>query len=162
MVDYFKYINSKEWKKKSIIFIKMVGCVCEKCSNNKTLGCHHITYKNLGNETQKDIKVWCWRCHSNHHIKRGDFLEDWEINKNNKANKEHRAKIRKIELAGVRYKSGKGQRNPSISKGGYRTKREKQRDARHRKREIIAKSKEKGSRDRGWEQHKYVTKLASI
>ncbi len=33
---------------------------------------------------------------------------------------------------------------------------------RHRKREIIAKSKEKGSRDIGWEQHKYVTKLASI
>jgi len=72
MVNYEVYIKSWVWKKKSSTFIKLRGR-CEKCVGNKKLGCHHITYKNLGNETIADIKVWCWKCHSKHHIKCGDF-----------------------------------------------------------------------------------------
>lgn len=71
MVNYAKYIKSKEWKEKSKKFIDSVGC-CEKCNSTKKLGCHHITYDNLGNETIKDIKVWCWPCHKQHHINCGD------------------------------------------------------------------------------------------
>lgn len=71
MVNYEKYIKSKEWRDRSSNFIKSVGC-CEKCSSIKKLGCHHITYYNLGNETIKDIKVWCWLCHKDHHLRLGD------------------------------------------------------------------------------------------
>lgn len=68
-MNYEKYIVSKEWKKKSSKFKSQVGFKCEKCGSNKNLTSHHITYKNLGNETKKDIKVWCWTCHKAYHNK---------------------------------------------------------------------------------------------
>lgn len=63
---YKKYINSKKWKEKSKRFISQVG-ECEECGDNKKLSCHHISYKNLGFETKKDIKVLCWDCHRLEH-----------------------------------------------------------------------------------------------
>ena len=63
-MDYDEYIQSSEWKEKDKEFVKEVG-ECESChsTNFFELGSHHITYKNLGNETRADVQVLCWKCH---------------------------------------------------------------------------------------------------
>ena len=73
MVIYKKYIKSKEWMEKSRTFIKFVGCRCEECGTKNDLGCHHITYKNLGFESQDDIKVLCWKHHKAKHKNRPGY-----------------------------------------------------------------------------------------
>ena len=61
-VDYKKYIQSEEWKKKSRAWIKETGR-CEMCNWRKTLCCHHKHYKTLGREKREDINVLCFICH---------------------------------------------------------------------------------------------------
>jgi len=65
-VDYKSYIQSPEWKKKKDKFVENER-ECAICGTNKSLVVHHVSYKNLGNETTKDIAVLCWDCHTKMH-----------------------------------------------------------------------------------------------
>ena len=68
-IDYNNYIQSKEWeiKKREILHNKTFRkcCVCE--SKNRPINFHHINYKNLGNETEKDLISICTKCHKSLH-----------------------------------------------------------------------------------------------
>lgn len=65
-VDYYDYINSKEWSEKSRQFRKETG-KCEMCGSMKKLQCHHLHYRTLGREKRKDIQVLCHTCHMKVH-----------------------------------------------------------------------------------------------
>ncbi len=74
-MDYYKYIVSKRWKSKSYKFMSNVGFKCEECGSSNNLTCHHLTYKNLGNETKRDICVLCWNCHKERHKRHHNKIE---------------------------------------------------------------------------------------
>jgi len=78
-MEYHKYINSKEWKKKSKKFIEESEG-CEKCGSFHKLTCHHKNYLSLGFEKKKDIMVLCWDCHKKYHRKKGKRIltKDYE------------------------------------------------------------------------------------
>jgi len=71
MVNYYKYINSSKWKKKSKFFISIVR-KCNKCGDDEGLGCHHKHYNTIGFERLKDVEILCWRCHRKLHNHMGD------------------------------------------------------------------------------------------
>jgi len=60
--EYNEYIMGGVWRERSQMFIKQVG-KCELCGDTTDLECHHITYRNLGEETKEDIQVLCSKCH---------------------------------------------------------------------------------------------------
>ena len=60
--EYLDYIQSEEWKDKSREFVKCAG-KCEVCGSRDYLESHHLTYKNIGEETGEDIEVLCNSCH---------------------------------------------------------------------------------------------------
>ena len=62
---YKKYIVSSEWEEKKKQYKKNE---CEICGYNKMLSLHHITYKNLLFETEKDLVTLCKYCHHAGHI----------------------------------------------------------------------------------------------
>lgn len=80
MVDYYKYIQSPEWKKKSREFIKIRKNRCQKCKSIYFLGSHHKNYRCLGKERLRDIIVLCWNCHQKHHndVKGYRVNKDWK------------------------------------------------------------------------------------
>lgn len=43
------------------------GRTCEKCESKRFLTVHHRHYKTLGNESRKDVKILCWKCHHRLH-----------------------------------------------------------------------------------------------
>lgn len=45
-----------------------VGCRCEECgATDVALHVHHLTYVNLGDEKDEDLKVLCEPCHKSKH-----------------------------------------------------------------------------------------------
>jgi 5-methylcytosine-specific restriction endonuclease McrA len=69
-IDYKIYLQSDEWRKKSIEAKKKVGWRCQVCNrhgDHTTLHAHHRTYQNLGHEKPGDITVLCDDCHSKFH-----------------------------------------------------------------------------------------------
>ena len=66
-VDYNEYIQSDEWKEKSLALRCKVG-KCQICgTSNKKLQVHHNSYRNLGHEPPEDLTVLCERCHAIFH-----------------------------------------------------------------------------------------------
>jgi len=63
---YYEYIDSNKWIMKSNNY-KQLHPSCEICGEmNKPYSwvhCHHITYKNFMNETDKDLIILCKSCH---------------------------------------------------------------------------------------------------
>ena len=71
-IDYYKYIQSPEWKQKATEVKERAGWKCQLCNkegSNGDLHAHHNNYKNLGNETEQDIIVLCAACHKKFHNK---------------------------------------------------------------------------------------------
>ncbi|MBN1792485.1 hypothetical protein JW826_02265 [Candidatus Woesearchaeota archaeon] len=58
---FTEYIQSEEWKKKQIDFVKHFK-KCELCGETEQLSAHHISYANFGHESVSDVKVLCWQC----------------------------------------------------------------------------------------------------
>lgn len=73
---YQDYLNSEEWKEVKEKYLKK-GAKCLKCRKTKKLILHHLRYKDengesiLGRETQDDLVVLCWDCHTELHNKYG-------------------------------------------------------------------------------------------
>lgn len=64
---YREYIRSEAWFRKRDKILKRAGNKCEKCGSTESLNCHHITYKRLGHEWDKDLIILCKRCHAGVH-----------------------------------------------------------------------------------------------
>lgn len=72
-INYYEYINSLEWMKKSGEAKRRAGYKCQVCnrSNSETvLHTHHRTYERLGAEREQDLIVLCRECHRIFHENR--------------------------------------------------------------------------------------------
>lgn len=71
-VDYYVYIRSPEWKKKSDAAKLRSGFRCQVCNRSSwevKLNTHHRTYRRLGVEMDEDLTVLCEDCHKDYHDK---------------------------------------------------------------------------------------------
>lgn len=66
-VEYYQYIQSPEWHRKTEFAKRAAGYRCQVCNRNKNdgaiLNAHHRTYERLGCEKPEDITVLCGECH---------------------------------------------------------------------------------------------------
>lgn len=59
----YQYLKSKIWSKKRIKIKKRDNHQCQCCKNHKNLEVHHISYKDIPNENNKDLITLCCNCH---------------------------------------------------------------------------------------------------
>ncbi len=74
-----KYLKSPEWNKIRTSIMKRDHFSCLLCSEgvpDVELHVHHITYKNLFNEEEQELKTLCKSCHSNVHNNLGYPTKD--------------------------------------------------------------------------------------
>ena len=64
---YKAYLRTPEWKAIRLEVINDRQGKCERCQSTKNLQVHHKTYKNLFNESLKDLELLCSKCHREHH-----------------------------------------------------------------------------------------------
>ena len=64
---YRAYLRTPEWKAIRLDILHLRNHKCERCDSTNRLEVHHKTYKNLFNESPKDLELLCHKCHSNHH-----------------------------------------------------------------------------------------------
>lgn len=64
-MDYQKYLASNHWKE---VREKYKSNHCDICAGRNNLHLHHVSYKNLNNETEKDLVTLCSLCHLASHI----------------------------------------------------------------------------------------------
>lgn len=62
--EYQKYLKSEHWskKKKELFFENRYRCL--GCGSRMKLEVHHLTYKNIGNESLQDLVYLCRYCHN--------------------------------------------------------------------------------------------------
>lgn len=65
MVDYKKYMRSKEWKAKRQEKLEVCDhkCECEGGCYRKATQVHHLHYDTLGEESMEDLQALCPKCH---------------------------------------------------------------------------------------------------
>ena len=65
MVDYKKYMRSKEWKAKRQEKLEACDhkCECEGGCYRKATQIHHLHYDTLGEESMEDLQALCPKCH---------------------------------------------------------------------------------------------------
>lgn len=67
--EYQEYLDSKDWQRRRKQLIKKK---CEWCPQKHELNVHHLSYDNLGQETEYDVITLCKRCHKDlHYYQRG-------------------------------------------------------------------------------------------
>ena len=68
---YKHYLRCKHWQEIRLKVLDRSGGKCEKCGyipwKPGTLQVHHLTYKNVGNESLDELIVLCPRCHMELH-----------------------------------------------------------------------------------------------
>lgn len=76
-----QYLNSPEWKTKRQHALKLAHYSCQMCGTPRNLHVHHVSYKNLFQETDLDLVVVCNNCHSHLHAIHGfpQTLKEYEI-----------------------------------------------------------------------------------
>lgn len=88
---YKNYLSSDEWRLKKLhVMFHNGGRGCIYCGAKKNLDVHHLTYRNIGDESLEDLIVLCRDCHKEAHanlkfyrringwaIKK--YGEDWEL-----------------------------------------------------------------------------------
>lgn len=60
---YLFYIRSDAWRKRRERALMLAGHRCQVCGDKKRLQVHHVSYVNLGHESDADLTVLCWWCH---------------------------------------------------------------------------------------------------
>lgn len=64
---YTKYLNSKWWGSRKLMFLKFWNYRCCICRSDKHVEVHHNNYNNLYRESMNDCVVLCRKCHKRHH-----------------------------------------------------------------------------------------------
>lgn len=65
---YIQYINSKEWTIRRQSYIQIYGMGCQICIEKRGTQLHHMSYRRLGNEPDKDLLFLCSSCHHDIHF----------------------------------------------------------------------------------------------
>ena len=78
--NYNRYLRTKKWKKKRAKILKRAKYKCEICKVNRAWQVHHTTYKNIYNETVKDLIAVCEICHKDSHNLLTEEEMDREVN----------------------------------------------------------------------------------
>ncbi len=77
---YYEYMDSMQWIEKSNSY-KQKHPNCEICGQSNIpfswVHCHHITYKNFMNETDKDLITLCKPCYSKVHSNNKEVKEKY-------------------------------------------------------------------------------------
>lgn len=66
-IPYEKYIQSEQWRRRSIQEKNFNHNKCSLCHRSGILHTHHSTYVRLGNEQHGDLVVLCENCHTIFH-----------------------------------------------------------------------------------------------
>lgn len=66
-IPYHEYLQSDWWKKRRRAKLRSAGFRCEKCGKGGPLQVHHLTYKTLWRERDRDLQVVCRGCHEGIH-----------------------------------------------------------------------------------------------
>ena len=67
---YVEHLMSDKWKQTKLTRLLIDNFKCQQCNKPitaETSHCHHITYKNLGDEGMKDVVSVCPQCHNDIH-----------------------------------------------------------------------------------------------
>jgi 5-methylcytosine-specific restriction endonuclease McrA len=64
---YKRYRRSAHWRRVKARALHRAGHVCERCGRGGYLEVHHLTYRTLGSERARDVRVLCQRCHAREH-----------------------------------------------------------------------------------------------
>lgn len=65
---YDDYLQTNWWRKRRKRALRRAKHRCEQCGEHKRLSVHHLNYKRLGSEKQRDLMVLCNRCHDAEHF----------------------------------------------------------------------------------------------
>ena len=57
------YLRSPHWRARRARAIALAGGRCERCGKPGRLEVHHLTYKWLGRERDRDLRALCHDCH---------------------------------------------------------------------------------------------------
>jgi hypothetical protein len=57
------YLRSPHWRTRRARAIALAGGRCERCGKPGRLEVHHLTYKRLGRERDRDLRALCHPCH---------------------------------------------------------------------------------------------------
>ena len=60
---YLQYLQSPEWSALRLTAIEQTGGKCQRCGYIGGLEVHHLHYRTLGRESQRDVLVVCKPCH---------------------------------------------------------------------------------------------------
>lgn len=71
--QYNIYLLSEHWRNLRIIALERDKYICQFCKLEPATEVHHLTYKNLGNESLDELISYCRVCHGKVHDKK-DFL----------------------------------------------------------------------------------------
>lgn len=63
---YIAYLNSSAWKEKQATILKRDNNMCTYCCSSPATQVHHISYQNLGNESDFELISVCAGCHRIH------------------------------------------------------------------------------------------------
>jgi hypothetical protein len=62
---YIKHITSKRWKRWSASWLKRNGRWCRACDTTRSIQVHHLHYRHLGWERERDVTALCaYPCHA--------------------------------------------------------------------------------------------------
>jgi hypothetical protein len=65
---YADYLRSPHWLAVRQHMLGRAGCVCSRCHrHNQMLDVHHLDYRHLGAERERDLIVLCRDCHQAEH-----------------------------------------------------------------------------------------------
>lgn len=65
--DYSYYLMSEDWEKKRETIIARDNHMCVVCKRRNNLQVHHLTYKNIYHEQDRDLITLCRDCHATYH-----------------------------------------------------------------------------------------------
>jgi len=88
---YRAYLRTPEWKAIKLEIHSLRNHKCERCDSTYRLEVHHKTYKNLFNESPKDLELLCHNCHGKEHDKIKKHSN--KKYKGKKRNKQYRGKV---------------------------------------------------------------------
>jgi 5-methylcytosine-specific restriction endonuclease McrA len=64
---YDSYLQTEEWKKKSLLVLKRERFICQGCRERRAVLAHHLTYKHVGHELLFELAALCLGCHARVH-----------------------------------------------------------------------------------------------
>ena len=61
--EYKTYLDDEHWAKTRKKIMARDGYRCQICGSKRDLQVHHLTYKNIGQETDEQLVCLCRQCH---------------------------------------------------------------------------------------------------